>query len=64
VFLVLNAWRTALDFQLPGGREWRLAVNTAEETPRDLVDLDKAPLVAGRTVRAAAYSSLMLVSAG
>jgi glycogen operon protein len=64
VFLVLNAWRTALDFQLPGGREWRVAVSTAEETPRDLYDLDKAPLVAGRTVRAPAYSSLMLVSAG
>jgi glycogen operon protein len=63
--LILNAYWEPLEFELPpasGGREapWRRWIDTARETPHDIVPWDDAPAVARSTYRAEARSVVAL----
>ena len=55
--LILNAFWEPLDFELPrlgddGARAWRRWIDTAQESPDDIVPWEKAPTVSGLTYRA------------
>ena len=59
--LILNAYGKALEFQLPpAGKDdqgqWRQWIDTAQESPNDIVDWRKAPPVTGESYRAGAHS--------
>jgi len=63
--LILNAYWEPLDFELPtagngGGNPWRRWIDTALETPDDIVPWEKAPTVQGLTYRAEARSVVAL----
>jgi glycogen operon protein len=63
--LILNAYWEALDFELPpagrgGSAPWRLWIDTALDSPRDIVPWRSAPAVPARTYRAAARSVVVL----
>jgi isoamylase len=60
-YLILNAHWEPLDFELPpagkGGKNpWRRWIDTARETPNDIVPWEKAPRVSGLTYRVEARS--------
>jgi glycogen operon protein len=62
---ILNAYWEPLDFELPaagnGGRDpWRRWIDTALDSPQDIVPWDAAPAVPGATYRAAPRSVIML----
>jgi glycogen operon protein len=59
--LILNAYWEPLDFQLPRGHSegqnpWRRWIDTALDSPHDIVDWQTAPSVPGYTYRAEAQS--------
>jgi glycogen operon protein len=58
--LILNAYSEALEFELPTGKDgqcqWRRWLDTAQESPNDIVDWREAPTVTGATYRAGAHS--------
>ena len=61
--ILFNAYWEPLEFELPpptsqGG--WRRWIDTALESPEDIVELDEAPTVGGRTYRAQARSVVLL----
>jgi len=63
--LILNAYWEALDFELPptdnaGGTPWRRWIDTAQESPNDIVPWRQAVAVPGLTYRAAARSVVVL----
>jgi glycogen operon protein len=61
--LILNAYWEALDFELPGlenGKSWRRWIDTALDSPQDIVSWQTAPAVSGNTYRAEARSVVML----
>ncbi|HVP11229.1 MAG TPA: glycogen debranching protein GlgX [Phycisphaerae bacterium] len=63
--LILNAYWEPLDFELPpvdsaGGSPWRRWIDTALESPDDIVDWQRAPAVSGLTYRAEARSVVVL----
>ena len=63
--LILNAYWEPLDFELPpagkgGGSPWRRWIDTALETPNDIVPWEEAPTVSGLTYRAEARSVVVL----
>jgi glycogen operon protein len=61
--LILNAYWEALEFELPDlgeGRPWRRWIDTALESPHDIVPWQEAPSVPGHTCRAEARSVVML----
>jgi glycogen operon protein len=63
--LILNAHWEPLDFELPspghgGGNPWRRWIDTAFETPNDIVAWETAPAVPGLTYRAEARSVVAL----
>jgi isoamylase len=63
--LILNAYWEALDFQLPPAHSgsssgWRRWIDTARETPEDIVPRDQAPAVEGTAYRAEARSVVVL----
>ncbi len=63
--LILNAFWEPLDFELPcldrrDGNPWRRWIDTALETPNDIVPWDSAPAVQGRTYRTEARSVVAL----
>lgn len=63
--LILNAYCEPLDFELPvcdGSQGWRRWIDTALESPDDIVEWRKAPPVPGRTYHVGARSVLMLVA--
>jgi glycogen operon protein len=66
--LILNAYWEPLDFQLPSAGEagykgWHRWIDTARETPNDIVDWRQAPVVDGVTYRAEARSVVALFAA-
>ena len=68
VHLILNAYWEALDFELPaladgGARSWRRWIDTALESPDDIMPWQAAPLHSGLTYRAAGRSVVMLFDA-
>jgi glycogen operon protein len=65
--LILNAYWEPLEFELPPlrqnvGNPWRRWIDTALQTPDDIVPWEQAPLVQGLTYRAEARSVVMLFS--
>ena len=64
-YMALNAHWEALDFELPpagknGRAKWHRWVDTAQETPNDIVPWEKAPTLPGRTYRVEARSVVVL----
>jgi glycogen operon protein len=63
VHLILNAYWEPLTFELPklrGSDQWRLWIDTARESPHDIVPWQEAPTVSDDTYRVAARSVVML----
>jgi glycogen operon protein len=63
--LVLNAYSQPLEFELPpagtnGGNPWHRWIDTALDSPNDIVPWDSAPSFSGRTYRAEARSVVVL----
>src|SRR5947209_6996783 len=61
--LILNAFWEPLEFELPkseGGGLWRRWIDTALDSPRDIVPWQTAPRVPGNTYRVGARSVVML----
>lgn len=66
-FLILNAYWEALDFELPkleSGDSWKRWIDTALESPNDIVPWQEAPTVTGETYHAEARSVMMLYTGG
>jgi len=61
--VILNMDDQDLDFQLPGGREWRRAFDTSRPSPDDASEPGAEPRVDGEVYRAGARSAVVLVSA-
>ncbi len=64
--LILNAYWGPLDFELPrpgsaGQGVWRRWIDTALDSPQDIVPWEAAPAVAGDTYRAEARSVVLLL---
>jgi glycogen operon protein len=66
LFVAMNAWRESLVIEIPqspSGRQWRLAVETGAQSPRDIYPGDSGPQVGfGQTMVLPPYSMLILVS--
>jgi len=67
--LMLNAYWEPLEFELPpvgvdGGSRWRRWIDTAQETPNDIVAWRNAVLVPGRTYRVEPAQWLFCLLAG
>jgi isoamylase len=65
--VLLNAYWEALEFELPplteGGRDsWRRWIDTALDSPDDIVEWKRAPLVPGRAYRAEPRSVVVLLA--
>ena len=63
--VIFNAYWEALDFDLPPiGEEiaWRRWIDTALDSPEDIVEWKDAPQIVGRTYRAGARSVVVLLS--
>jgi len=65
--VILNAYWEALDFELPpvgtaGTDAWRRWIDTALDSPLDIVEWQEAPPVPGRTYRAGPRSVVMLLA--
>jgi glycogen operon protein len=60
---ILNAYREPLEFELPptgSQNPWCRWIDTALESPDDIIDWQKAPLVSGETYRVAPHSVAVL----
>ncbi len=69
IHFILNAYWAPLKFNLPPvgkgrGSRWRRWIDTAQETPNDIVPWDEAPTVAGLTYRAEPRSVVALYARG
>ena len=67
--LMLNAYWEALDFELPaagvdGEGQWRRWIDTAQDTPNDIVAWHDAPPVPGPTYRLEPRSVVVLFTHG
>jgi isoamylase len=64
VYVILNAYSEPLDFQLPPTNEtrnaWHRWIDTALDSPDDIVQWQTARPVSGRTYRAGAHSVVLL----
>jgi glycogen operon protein len=60
--LILNAYWQPLEFELPNleGAAWRRWIDTAVESPNDIVPWDESPPVPGDRYRVADRSVVML----
>ncbi len=63
--VILNAYWEPLEFELPsvsddGRRAWRRWIDTFLDSPDDIVDWERAPLVTGHTYRAEPRSVVLL----
>jgi glycogen operon protein len=63
-YFILNAFWESLDFELPpagkSGATWRRWIDTALDSPEDIVEWDAAPVVATQSYRAVARSVVAL----
>jgi isoamylase len=66
IHLILNAYREALEFELPKleAGPWRRWIDTALDSPHDIVPWQAASPLAGRTYHAAARSVVLLFAGG
>jgi len=66
--LIFNSYWESLEFELPAerpaaGHPWRRWIDTSLESPDDIQDWPSAPVVPGRTYRAAPRSVVVLIAA-
>jgi len=65
IYLILNAYSEPLEFELPPAGEsvaaWRRWIDTALESPEDIVSWEMAPLLSRHNYRAAAHSVVVLI---
>jgi glycogen operon protein len=62
--VMVNAYWEHLSFQIPkpkGGQPWRRIINTAADSPQDIVDFEEAPVIRGGSVYVNARSVVVLV---
>jgi len=64
--LILNAYWEALDFELPpigkvGGNPWRRWIDTALDSPNDIVEWQGSPSIEGNSYRAEPRSVVVLI---
>jgi glycogen operon protein len=59
--MIWNAWREPLEFELPDA-PWRRWIDTALDSPDDIVEWQSAPAVPGRRYRAGARSVVALIT--
>jgi isoamylase len=69
IHLILNAYWETLDFELPpldkgGKNSWRRWIDTALDSPHDIVPWQTAPAVPGSIYRAEARAVVVLVAGG
>jgi len=69
IHLLLNAYWEPLDFELPpldrgGKNSWRRWIDTALDTPHDIVPWQTAPMVPGSIYRAEARAVVVLFAGG
>jgi isoamylase len=66
MYMILNAYWEALEFELPEVRDnyepWRRAIDTSLDSPNDIVERSAAPTVGTRSYLAAPYSVVALFS--
>jgi isoamylase len=65
-YLILNAYTEPLEFELPpvgagDAGPWRRWIDTALESPQDIVPWEAAPTLSGLTYPAAAHSVVVLI---
>jgi isoamylase len=63
IHLIFNAWWEPLDFDLPpvgAGAAWRRWIDTAQDSPQDIVPWREAPAVTGPTYRTESRSVVVL----
>jgi glycogen operon protein len=63
IHLMLNAYWEALDFELPplgNGNPWRRWIDTALESPKDIVEWQSSPSISGSSYRAEPRSVIVL----
>ncbi|MGH6895039.1 MAG: glycogen debranching protein GlgX [Geminicoccaceae bacterium] len=65
IYLILNAYSEPLEFELPPAGEdagtWRRWIDTALESPEDIVPWETAPAMSGHNYRAAPHSVVVLI---
>jgi glycogen operon protein len=65
-YLIMNAWREPLEFELPpvtnGASTWRRWIDTALEPPDEIVDWRAAPVVERGAYQAGDHSVVILVA--
>jgi len=65
IYLILNAYSEPLEFELPPAGEsvaaWRRWIDTALESPEDIVPWETAPALSKRSYTAAAHSVVVLI---
>jgi isoamylase len=65
IHLILNAFWEPLDFELPpiadGAEGWRRWIDTALDSPNDIVEWSVAPPLSGRTYHASSRSVVVLI---
>ena len=66
--LILNAYWEPLAFALPpvdqaGGNAWRRWIDTALDSPHDIMPWEAAPILSDQTYRAAARSVVVMFEA-
>jgi len=62
IYVAANAYHRALAFELPEGYAWRRVIDTALDSPKDIVDEKAAPLVEQKRYRVQARSVVVLVA--
>jgi glycogen operon protein len=60
VYLILNAWWEPLAFELPPAAAWRRWIDTALDSPQDIMPWEEAPLVPDPAYRAAPRSVVVM----
>jgi glycogen operon protein len=65
LYLILNAHREPLDFELPTpapSRAWRRWIDTALDSPQDINDWESAPTISCSTYRLQSHSVVVLIA--
>jgi glycogen operon protein len=67
-YMAFNAWREPLKFTIPPAprrRPWRRSIDTALDSPQDIVGLDEGPVIhVGSSYQVAPYSVVVLIAEG
>jgi glycogen operon protein len=66
IYIAFNAWIGTLNFRIPPapqGRAWHRVIDTALDSPRDIVGLDEGPRIeVGSTYPVVPFSTVVLIA--